>query len=65
MPFRKFVAKCVDLWNRASSADEEAGRPYGPAGVGDNLISWIVTRIEAANHIQVAEEILGLDECSD
>lgn len=65
LPFRQFVRACVELWNRASLRYEQAGSPYGPASEGDNVTRWMMYRIEVAEHIQAAEEMLGLDECAN
>ena len=62
LPFRKFAEAGVELWNRASRAYEKAGSPLGPADKGDNVTRWLQRKIEVANHIHAAEELLGLDE---
>jgi hypothetical protein len=65
LPFRKFVAACVDLWNLASTAYELAGSSFGPADQNENVAGWVMHRLDIADHLSAAEEILGLGECSD
>lgn len=39
MPFRRFVAACTELWNRAVVIYEAAGSPNSPAMEGNNVSS--------------------------
>ncbi len=60
LPFQQFVQGCVGLWNRAVEIYEAAGSPNGPAEDGDNLTLWVLARVEVADAIASAEELLGL-----
>ena len=48
-PFRKFVEKCVALWNRAVEVYEAAGSPNGPAEDDDNVTRWFGDKMAAKN----------------
>ena len=65
LPFRRFVADCVELWNQAVAAYEDAGSPNGPAATGSNVTDWLIDRIDDAEAVQAVEELLGLAECDD
>lgn len=66
LPFQLFVQRCVGLWNRAVEIYEENGSPNGPAEAGDNLTSWVLTRLDTLAAIGEAEELLlGLEQCDD
>jgi hypothetical protein len=65
LPFRRFVQDCVDLWNRAVEAYEAAGSPNGPVGEGNNVTNWFIDRMDDADAVQAAEELLGFGECDD
>jgi hypothetical protein len=59
MPFRRFVAACTELWNRAVVIYEAAGSPNGPALEGNNVSSWFETRMDAAEAVEAANELLS------
>ena len=59
MPFRRFVAACVELWNRAVVIYEAAGSPNGPAHEGTNVSSWFEFRMDAA--VEAAQDLLNND----
>ena len=61
-PFRRFVAQCVDLWNRAVVVYEQDGSPNGPAEDGDNVTRWMLHRIDQFDAVCAAEELLGFDK---
>jgi hypothetical protein len=61
MPFRRFVAACTDLWNRADVIYEAAGSPNGPALEGNNVSAWFDARMDAAEAVEAANELLSND----
>lgn len=65
LPFQQFIQACVQLWNVATEQYEQAGSPYGPADAGDNVSRWVLHQMEDMEHVQAAEELLGLDKCDD
>jgi hypothetical protein len=65
LPFRQFVQTCVELWNRALEAYEDAGSPNGPAGQGSNVTDWFIDRMDDADAVRAGEELLGFAECDD
>ena len=61
MPFRRFVAACTELWNRAVVIFEAAGSPNSPAMEGNNVSSWFEAHMDAAEAVEAINELLSAD----
>jgi hypothetical protein len=59
MPFRRFVAACTELFNRAVVIYEAAGSPNGPALEGNNVSSWFEARMDSAEAVEAVYELLS------
>ncbi len=65
MPFRKFVAECVELRNLAVKAYEAQGSPFGPAEDGTNVTRWVEGRMDEWDAVVEAESILLDERCEE
>jgi hypothetical protein len=60
LPFRRFVADCVELRSSAVLAYESAGSPDGPVGDGDNVLNWVLAKLDGLDAVAAAEDFLDL-----